>query len=163
MRITKNTLSGYNNGSASNSVNSPFTGAKKQRIRDIESPVTNIGIHKPGSGIAWIGPITPYSLGGRVPEPGSIATLVPPQRYLQEGKKQAEEKGYVYNYVFNPTPDGGSGIPATYPPSNVPLTSTIWPSSSQISPEAAQKIPYNLIIIGVLGLAGIYLLKKRKK
>lgn len=155
--IRKSSLQNSANTSA------PASTTKKQRLKDIESPVTNIGVRPLGEGRPWIGPITPYSLGGKVPEPGSIATLVPPQRYLQEEKKQAEEQGYVYNYVFNPTPDQGSGIPATSPPSIIPLTSTILPSSSQISPEAAQKIPYNLIIIGVIGLAGIYLLKKRKK
>jgi len=173
MIIRKSALQGSNSGSSSTSVNSPFTGSitpgalsssvspspstiKKQRLVDVESPVTNIGTRIPGSGTPWIGPITPANLGGRVPVQGSIATLIPPQRYLQEEKKQAEAQGLIYNYVFNPTPDEGSGIPATSPPSIIPLTSTI-------SPEAAQKIPYNLIIIGVIGLAGIYLLKKGKK
>ena len=129
---------------------------KKQRLQDVANPVVNIGVRStPGK--QWIGPITPYSLGGRTPEPGSIETLVPPQRYLQAEKEQAEAQGLVYQYTFNPTPAEGSGIPATSPPSTIPFV------SNQILPENGQKIPYNLIVIGVLGLAGIYLLKKRKK
>lgn len=129
---------------------------KKQRLQDVANPVTNIGTREPGSGTPWIGPITPYSLGGVVPEPGTIATLVPPQRVLQEEKKQTEAQGLVYNYTFNPTPDEGSGIPGTSPPSTIPSTSTLIPSTPY-------EIPYTLIIIGVLGLAGIYLLKGKKK
>jgi len=168
MIIKKGALQNPSSGSTSTSVNSPFTGSITRDALSSSAPATRsttkkqrvgyrIGPGRSGSDNQWIGPITPYSLGGRVPEPGSIATLVPPQGYLQEEKRQAEAQGLVYNYVFNPTPDEGSGIPATSPPSTIPLTSTL------ISPEAAQKIPYNLIIIGVTGLAAIYLLKKGKK
>jgi len=166
MRVKISDLSNPDVSTVIPSTLSPFahpTTKKKQRLKDIANPVTNIGTRPLGEGKQWIGPITPYSLGGRAPEPGSIETLVPPQRYLQEEKKQAEEQGYVFNYLFNPTPVEGSGIPATSPPSTIPLVSTILPSSSQMSSEAAQEIPYNLIIIGVIGIAAIYLLKKGKK
>jgi len=138
-----------------NSANTSSPGsstAKRQRLQDIANPVTNIGLRKPGSGTPWIGPVTPYSLGGRIPEPGTLETLVAPQRILQEEKKQTEAQGLIYNYTFNPTSDEGSGIPGT----STPSTSTLIPSETT-------EIPYNLIIIGVLLISGIYLLKGKKK